>query len=37
MRKASILPAQHDSDVGSKILLGAVDVVDVHDQIPTET
>src|SRR6267154_1403672 len=29
--KASILPAQHDSDVGGKVLVSAVDIVAVHD------
>jgi len=34
VRKTSILPAQYDSDVGGKVLLGAVDAVDVHNPDP---
>ena len=31
VRKSNIFPAQHDRDIGSKVLLGTVDISDVHD------
>ena len=31
VRKSSVLPAKNDSEVGGKVLLGAVDVSDVHN------
>jgi hypothetical protein len=31
VRKSSVLPAQNDSDVGREVLLGAIDVSNVHD------
>src|SRR4029077_17140706 len=30
VRKSSVLPAKHDSDIGGEVLLSTVDVGDVH-------